>query len=110
MSGIDLSIIGVSAFQGTIIGVVTRVIVDITVQLVKWIMLGEFVFLKFLESRDIIVVDWEKLTLGIVEVSHELGVQTSSILVTILETGSFGVGFFAGYALKGRVNLSSLKI
>ena len=110
MTDISYSILGVSAFQGAIIGIITRIIVDISVQIVKWIMLMQFAFLKFLESREVIIVDWEKLTFGILEVSQELGDQAATILLTILETGSFGIGFFGGYALKSRVTFSSLKI
>ena len=51
MTDISYSILGVSAFQGVIIGVITRIFVDISVQLVKWIMLMQFAFLKFLESN-----------------------------------------------------------
>ena len=109
MTDFSYSNLGISAIQGAIIGVITRIIVDITVKLVKWIMLAQFIFLKFLESREIIIVDWGKLSFGILEVSQELGNQATTLLITILETGSFGVGFFGGYTLKTRFTLNPIK-
>tara|TARA_B100000809_G_C14631802_1_gene348850 strand:+ start:204 stop:515 length:312 start_codon:yes stop_codon:yes gene_type:complete len=66
---------------------------------------------KFLESRDIIIVDWEKLSWGLIEISQDVAEQSVSIIVSIMETGAFGVGFLGGYTMLGNIDFKkSLKI
>ena len=66
--------------------------------LLKWFVLIEFALLKWLESRGIVAVDWDRLTLGLVDIGIDASAQTQSVLVSISEMGTFGLGFFAGFA------------
>ncbi len=101
-----LSAIGSSGLQGIIIGIVSRMIVDLTTQVIKWFLLIEFLILKYLESRGIIIVDWGRLTFGLMEFNQKVSEQTISIFIAILETGAFGVGFLGGYFLSGKAGLT----
>ena len=90
--------VGVAAFQGLIVGVVTGLVFKLATNLLKWFILIEFALLKWLESRGIVAVDWERMTLGLIDIGIDTSAQTQSLLVSISEMGSFGLGFFAGFA------------
>jgi|TARA_B110000495_G_C22943080_1_gene551923 uncharacterized membrane protein (Fun14 family) len=94
--------IGVAAFQGMIVGVITGLIFKITTDLLKWFIMIEFAILKWLESRSIVIVDWERLTLGLIDIGINVSDQSQSLLVSISEMGTFGLGFFAGFAVVER--------
>ena len=108
---VDISYLGISGIQGVFLGCLSRIIVDLSTQFIKWFLLIQFGILKFLESREIIIVDWEKLSLGLIEISQNAAEQSVSIVVAILETGTFGVCFLGGYTMFGKINFSNaLKI
>ena len=90
--------VGVAAFQGLIVGVVTGLVFKLATNLLKWFILIEFALLKWLESRGIVAVDWERMTLGMIDIGIDTSAQTQSLLVSISEMGTFGLGFFAGFA------------
>ena len=90
--------VGVAAFQGLIVGVVTGLVFKLATNLLKWFILIEFALLKWLESRGIVAVDWERMTLGLIDIGIDTSAQTQSLLVSISEMGTFGLGFFAGFA------------
>jgi len=94
--------VGVAAFQGLIVGVIPGLVFKMATNLLKWFILIEFALLKWLESRGIVVVDWERLTLGAIDIGIDATTQSQSILVSISEMGTFGVGFFAGFAVVER--------
>ena len=96
--------VGVAAFQGMIVGVVTGLVFKMATNLLKWFVLIEFALLKWLESRGIVAVDWDRLTLGLVDIGIDASSQTQSLLVSISEMGTFGLGFFAGFAAVERFN------
>ena len=90
--------VGVAAFQGLIVGVVTGLVFKLATNFLKWFILIEFALLKWLESRGIVAVDWERMTLGMIDIGINTSAQTQSLLVSISEMGTFGLGFFAGFA------------
>lgn len=58
----------------------------------------ELALFKFLESRQIIDVDWNKLTAGLVNVAEDATAQTPpSWVSTILSTLSISAGFTGGF-------------
>ena len=81
-----------------IVGVVTGFVFKMATNLLKWFVLIECALLMWLESRGIVAVDWDRLTLGLVDIGIDASAQTQSVLVSISEMGTFGLGFFAGFA------------
>jgi uncharacterized membrane protein (Fun14 family) len=60
----------------------------------------ELALFKFLESRQILSVDWEKLTAGAVEATGAASSSTPpSWAMSILSTLSIGAGFTGGFLL-----------
>jgi putative tricarboxylic transport membrane protein len=60
----------------------------------------ELALFKFLESRGILTVDWERLTAGLVQASQDAATGAPpSWIMTILSTLSVGAGFTGGFLL-----------
>ena len=95
---IDFTQLGIEAGSGGIIGFAAKKIAKVLAIIVGL----ELALFKFLESRGILTVDWEKLTAGIVESTQEAAAGTppswvQTILSTLSISGGFAAGFFLGF-------------
>ncbi|MDZ7850570.1 MAG: FUN14 domain-containing protein [Halodesulfurarchaeum sp.] len=85
---------GSGAVIGAIIGFAFKKIAKVIAVLVGI----ELALFKFLESRGILSVDWNRLSGGIVDVTESAASQTPPSWVnTILSTLSVGAGFTGGF-------------
>ncbi len=85
---------GSGAVIGAIIGFAFKKIAKVIAVLVGL----ELALFKFLESRGILSVDWNRLSGGIVDVTESAAMETPPSWVnTILSTLSVGVGFTGGF-------------
>jgi len=85
---------GSGAVIGAIIGFAFKKIAKVIAVLVGL----ELALFKFLESRGILTVDWERLSGGILKATETASAQTPPSWVnTILSTLSVGVGFTGGF-------------
>ena len=85
---------------GALIGLTVGVLARFAVKAVQILLLIQFILLKWLEARNIIMVDWERLSMGLVEAQEIVVGQANSLVETLTEMGLFGaslaVGFFVG--------------
>jgi uncharacterized membrane protein (Fun14 family) len=93
--------VGSSALQGLIIGILTAFLFKIATNIIKLLIVGQFVLFKWLESRSIIIVDWHRLTFGLIEESN-LVEQADSLFNSLIETGSFGIAAIVGFLVVQR--------
>lgn len=85
---------GSGAVIGAIIGFAFKKIAKVIAVLVGL----ELALFKFLESRGILIVDWERLTGGMVKATQEAASGTPPSWVnTILSTLSISAGFTGGF-------------
>jgi uncharacterized membrane protein (Fun14 family) len=89
---------GSGAVIGGIIGFAAKKIAKIIAVLVGL----ELALFKFLESRGILTVDWEKLTGGLVSATQDAATGappdwTMTILSTLSISGGFAGGFLVGF-------------
>jgi uncharacterized membrane protein (Fun14 family) len=85
---------GSGAVIGAIIGFAFKKIAKVIAVLVGL----ELALFKFLESRGILTVDWNRLSGGILDVTESAASQTPPSWVnTILSTLSVGAGFTGGF-------------
>ncbi|MEF8827379.1 MAG: FUN14 domain-containing protein, partial [Halapricum sp.] len=59
----------------------------------------ELVLFRFLESRGILTVDWNRLTAGIAKASETGKEQGQDWLMTFISTAGVGAGFAGGFFL-----------
>ena len=98
---LDAIDVGSSALQGLVVGILTAFLFKIATNIIKLLIVGQFVLFKWLESRSIIIVDWHRLTIGLVEESN-LFEQADSLFNSLMETGSFGIAAIVGFLVVQR--------
>ena len=98
---IDAIDLGSSVLQGFVLGILTAFLFKIATNMIKFLIVGQFILFKWLESRNIIIVDWHRLTFGLTD-ETSLVKQADSLLNSLLETGSFGIAAIVGFLLVQR--------
>lgn len=88
---------------GAIIGFLVGALVRLATKAVQFLLIAQFLILKLLEARGIVMVDWDRLTMGVVETQEIVVGQASNLVDTMMEMGVFGaslaVGFYIGQRL-----------
>jgi len=98
--GIDVQQLGLEFGSGAVIGGIIGFAAKKVAKLVAVIVGLELALFKFLESRGILSVDWERLTAGFVQASQNAATgQPPSWVMTILSTLSISAGFTGGFLL-----------
>lgn len=88
--------LGSGAVIGGIIGFAAKKVAKVIAVLVGL----ELALFKFLESREILTVNWNKLTAGFVETSQDAASGAPpDWVMTILSTLSISAGFTGGFVL-----------
>ena len=98
---IDAIDLGSSVLQGFVLGILTAFLFKIATNMIKFLIVGQFILFKWLESRNIIIVDWHRLTFGLTD-ETSLVKQADSLLNSLLETGSFGIAAIVGFLVVQR--------
>ncbi|NHX35539.1 MULTISPECIES: FUN14 domain-containing protein [Halolamina] len=95
---IDFRQLGVEAGSGALIGALIGFAAKKVAKIIAVLVGIELALFKFLESREIITVDWDKLTSGMMGASQDAASGTPpSWLDTILSTVSVSAGFTGGF-------------
>jgi uncharacterized membrane protein (Fun14 family) len=96
---IQLPQLGLEFGGGAVIGGLIGFTAKKVAKLLALIVGLELAIFKFLESREILTVDWEALTAGLVETGGVVGDTPPSWIETILSTLSISAGFTGGFYL-----------
>jgi uncharacterized membrane protein (Fun14 family) len=97
---INLQQLGLELGSGALIGGIIGFAAKKVAKLVAVIVGLELALFKFLESRGIITVDWERLTAGFVQASQDAASGAPpSWVQTVLSTLSVSAGFTGGFLL-----------
>ena len=89
--------------QGFIIGLLVGFVVRVASKAVRNLLILQFIGLKYLESRNIIIIDWHRLSNGFIG-QQELAIgKAQEMIDTVVEMGIFGVALAAGFLLVQRI-------
>jgi len=95
---IDFQQLGVEAGSGALIGALIGFAAKKVAKIIAVLVGLELALFKFLESRGILTVDWERLSAGIIGAGESAANGTPPTWVeTILSTLSISAGFTAGF-------------
>jgi uncharacterized membrane protein (Fun14 family) len=96
--GIDPTSLGIEFGSGAVIGGIIGFAAKKIAKLIAVLVGLELALFKFLESRGIITVDWDRLTSGLVGASRDAATGAPpSWMSTILSTLSVSAGFTGGF-------------
>lgn len=100
MVAIDLQQLGLEFGSGAVIGGIIGFAAKKVAKIVAILVGLELALFKFLESRGILIVDWERLTAGMVGTADAAASGTPpSWMMTVLSTLSISAGFTGGFLL-----------
>jgi uncharacterized membrane protein (Fun14 family) len=100
MVAIDPQQLGLEFGGGAVVGGLVGFTAKKVAKLVAVIVGLELALFKFLESREILIVDWDRLTAGVVGSAESAASGTPpSWVMTILSTLSISAGFTGGFLL-----------
>ena len=101
-----LELIGFAAIEGIIVGLILGIIWSMAAKFLQLFLLGEFLLLKWLESRDIVIVDWGRLSMGLIEGGSNAAEGAVTLLESLLDmsvfTANIAIGFFIVRKFKSR--------
>jgi uncharacterized membrane protein (Fun14 family) len=97
--GIDPQQLGIEFGSGAVIGGIIGFAAKKVAKIVAIIVGLELALFKFLESREILTVDWAALSAGILKTGEGAANGPPSWLSTILSTLSISAGFTGGFLL-----------
>ena len=93
-----------SLLQGVLVGIIFGILFKVASKTIKVFFIIQFFIIKWLESRGILIVDWKRLTLGLMDVANSLDNAIETLLYSIVETGIFGAGILAGITITTQLN------
>lgn len=96
-------ILSSAAIEGIIFGAILGLLWSMGSKAVQWFLIGEFILLKWLESRNILIVDWERLTLGIVENGNKALDEVLTLAQSFVDLGAFGASTAIGFFLVQKI-------
>jgi uncharacterized membrane protein (Fun14 family) len=86
--------------QGLIIGTIIGAVFQLATKAIRLILIIQFVTIKWLEARNIIVIDYHRLTAGLLGKEEFVLQEAQSMFDSLVEMGVFGgalaLGFFIG--------------
>ena len=89
-------------FQGFIIGLLVGFVVRVASNAIRNLLILQFIGLKYLESRNIIIIDWHRLSNGLIG-QQELAIgKAQEMIDTLIEMGIFGAALAGGFILAQR--------
>ena len=97
------SLLAENISQGFIIGFLVCLVVKFASKGVRNLLIVQFILIKFLESRNIVIVDWHRLTNGLIGKEEVVVGQAQELLDTLVEMGVFGAALAGGFILAQRL-------
>jgi len=93
---IGIEDLGSAAVQGLVLGIIAAFVFNFASRVIKILLVVQFLILKWLESRRVVIVDWSKISFGLID-ETDLVQQADSLLASLIETGSFGTAAIIGF-------------
>lgn len=97
MIDVDPTTLGLEFGGGAIIGGVLGFATKQVAKLLALVIGVQLMTFRFLESEEIVIVDWNRLSAGLVETQE--GVQESHWAESVLSMVSVGAGFTSGFLI-----------
>ena len=89
--------------QGFLIGLVIGLVVRVASKAIRNLLILQFVLLKYLESRNLLIIDWHRLTNGLIGQKELVIGQAQDLIDTVVEMGIFGAALAGGFFLAQRI-------
>jgi uncharacterized membrane protein (Fun14 family) len=89
--------------QGVVIGLIIGVVFQLASKTIRTMLVVQFVLIKWLEARSILVVDWNRLSAGLIG-QREFAIQEAqSMFDSLVEMGVFGSSLALGFLIGRKI-------
>jgi len=89
--------------QGFIVGLIVGFVVRVASKAVRNLLILQFLLLKYLESRNLLIVDWHGLTIGLLGQKELVIEEAQNLFDTVVEMGVFSGALAGGFLLAQRI-------
>ena len=89
--------------QGFIVGLVVGLVVRVASKAVRNLLILQFLLLKYLESRNLLIIDWHGLTNGLLGQKELVIGEAQNLFDTVVEMDVFGGALAGGFLLAQRI-------
>jgi uncharacterized membrane protein (Fun14 family) len=104
-AGMDIpALLAENIVQGFVIGLIIGLVLKMASKAVRNVLIIQFVLIKWLEARNIVVIDWNRLTYGLLGQDQFVIGQTANLIESLVEMGIFGAALVAGFLLARRIS------
>ena len=93
------SLLGENVTQGVIIGLIIGIVFQLASKTIRTILVIQFVLIKWLEARGILVVDWHRLTAGLLGQKEFAIQEAQSMFDSLVEMGVFSGSLVLGFLI-----------
>ena len=98
-----VALLGENITQGVIIGLIIGVVFQLASKTIRSILIIQFVLIKWLEARGILVIDWHRLTAGLVGQGEFAIQEAQSVFDSLIEMGVFSGSLVLGFLIGRRL-------
>ena len=88
---------------GFVIGFLIGILVKIASKAIRNLLILQLIIVKWLEARNILIVDWHRLTNGLIGQQELVLNQTTDMFESLIEMGVFGGALLCGFMLAKRI-------
>ena len=88
---------------GFVIGFLIGILVKIASKAIRNLLILQLIIVKWLEARNILIVDWHRLTNGLIGQQELVLNQTTDMFESLIEMGVFGGALLGGFMLSKRI-------
>ena len=98
-----VSLLGEGSAQGFVIGFVVGLMLKVASKAIASFLVVFFLLLKWLEARSIVIVDWHRMTYGVLGTEELVLNQGTELIASLIELGAFGLALVGGLVLAYRL-------
>ena len=89
--------------QGLVIGLIIGVVFQLASKTIRTMLVVQFVLIKWLEARGILVVDWNRLSAGLIGQKEFAIQEAQSMFDSLVEMGVFGGSLALGFLIGSKI-------
>tara|TARA_B100000900_G_scaffold383520_1_gene371519 strand:- start:418 stop:729 length:312 start_codon:yes stop_codon:yes gene_type:complete len=98
-----IPLLGENVTQGLIIGITIGALFQLATKAIRLMLIIQFITIKWLEARNIIVIDYHRLTAGLLGKEDFVLQEAQTMLDSLIEMGIFGGALALGFIIGRKI-------
>ena len=94
-----VALLGENVTQGVVIGLIIGLVFQLASKTIRTFLIFQFILIKWLEARGIIVIDYHRLTAGLLGQKEFAIQEAQSMFESLIEMSVFGGALVLGFLI-----------